>query len=85
MVYMDKPAIRQTTVVHAQWSDMPEEVVDAVRDMWSNREFGNDYYYVELGEEDFHDADSDDEYGYPVIAKYLRDNGITECLIHYWW
>ena len=88
MTYKNDSAITNKVVVTAQWSDMPEEVVEEVKDLWRNMEFGNDYYYYPWGEQDFYDAENEDigeEFGYPVIAKYLREHNITECLILFWW
>jgi len=90
MVYQDSPAIVQTTVVHAQWSDMPEEVVEDVRRLWRNMELYNDFSYYPWGEDNFYDTENpdsglDEEYRYPALAKYLRNNNIENCLIHWWW
>lgn len=94
MVYKDSPAITNRVVIEAQWSDMPEEVVNEVRELWRDRELGNDYYYYTWSEDDFHDAESeedDEDFSsdwstYPVLAKWLRDNGVEAgCLIHFWW
>ncbi|MBV5347781.1 hypothetical protein JZU46_06170 [bacterium] len=70
--------IQQHTIFEAQWSNCPIEVEAEVKKLWSDREFGNDYYYAgwdgeEMGED------------YPIIHEYLTSRGITECLIHWWW
>jgi hypothetical protein len=90
MVYKDNPALRQVTVLEAQWTDLPEDVVEDVRRLWRNRELGNDDFYASWDADDFYTTEDPDdkfrhEYKYPAIAKYLRDNDVEECLIHYWW
>lgn len=78
----------KVVVLEAQDDDIPEDVKEEIRVLWQGLEFGNDYYYYHWDEQDFHDVDKhgpDNQFTYPLIAKYLRDNGIEECLIHYWW
>jgi hypothetical protein len=97
MVYKDNPAITSVFIVEAQWSDIPEDVYEEIRDLWYANEYGNDHYYYSWISEDFATAEDDDwaeevgiedEYRYKKIAKYLRDNGLgpnDKILIHYWW
>lgn len=93
MTYRDEPAIKQVILVSAQWSDMPEEVVEEVRNLWRNCQYGNDNYYYNWINEDWLAAEGDEDYesyigSYPKIARYLRDNGLSEkdhILINYWW
>lgn len=73
------PALSQVTVLEATWSDIPEDIVDEIRDLWTDAEFGNDnHYYSWTG-------NSYDVERYPLTTKYLEDHGVKECLIHYWW
>lgn len=90
MVSKDRDPIKQVTVLDVQWSNIPEDVYEEVRRLWRDRELGNDYCYISWDEEDFYTTDDPenmfgDEYKYPLIAKYLRERGVKECLIHYWW
>jgi hypothetical protein len=84
MSFPIRPAIREVTVVEATLTDMPENIVDEVRQLWINCEFGNDHYYfrwetiAEIGE---YGAETN----YPNLYKYMVDNKIEKCLIHYWW
>lgn len=68
-------------VIECTMSDFPEELMDEVRQMWVDMEFGNDHYYYEW------DCDEDEEQ-YPKIASYLKeldDVAYRTCLIHWWW
>lgn len=71
--------IQTVTVFEVQWSNCPVEVQDEVRELWRDREYGNDHYYAKW--------DSDGELcdRYPIIAEYLKSKGVTNCLIHWWW
>lgn len=80
----DKPALQTTFVLEAQLSDLPEDVVEEVRRLWRDYEYGNDSHYHTW---DFYDGGevTPESEEYPLIAQYLRDKNITECLIHWWW
>jgi len=71
--------IQAVNFFDVQWSNCPIEVADEVRQLWRDVEYGNDAYFY-----DWEDADPDTE-NYPVIKKYLKSRGITECHIHWWW
>jgi len=73
-------AVRQRTVFEAQWSDCPKDVEDEVIRLWKDCGYGNDCYYYDWT----HDEEEIEEY--PLIDKYLLDQGVTEsCLIRWWW
>lgn len=80
MVYMNTPAISRPVVITAQWTDLPEEVVEEVRRLWSEGEYGNDYYYVNFDvEEDNWDGQ------YPNLVAYMKEHDLESALIHFWW
>lgn len=90
MVFQDIDPIKQVTIFDVQWSNAPENVVDAVRDLWRARELGNDYYYVPFDVEetlnDIEDGDYGDDHAYlKTICDYLTSRDIDKCLIHFWW
>lgn len=74
-----KPAIRKTVVLEATLTDCPEEVREEIFKLWQEMDFGNDYYYYPWR------VDFEDDFTYPAIHSYLQAQGITECLIHFWW
>ena len=78
-----RPCITQRTVLELQWSDCPQEVIDEVREIWKDRARNliNDNSYMSIEE------DWDEEFGeyMPALRDYLRSNGITNCLVHWWW
>jgi hypothetical protein len=78
MVFKNNPALTETVVLEGQWTDLPEEVVDDIRQLWQDYEFGNDNYYYSWGKHT-------EKEEYPVLAKYLDEAGVESCLIHYWW
>ena len=78
MVYRDVDPVKQVTVLDAQWSNLPQGVVEEVHEFWRNMELGNDYYYAPFDV-------IEDEDSYPLIAEYLRSRGIENCLLHFWW
>ena len=80
MVLKTKPlAIQQKTIIEVTLTDCPKDVQDEVEQLWRDMGLGNDYYYYK-----WYPGEDDDMY--PIIAKYLSDNGIDEiCLIHFWW
>lgn len=80
MVYQNAPAISTPVVITAQWTDLPEEVVDDVRNLWSNMGLGNDYYYVNF------DVEEDNWNGeYDNLVAYMKAHDLESALIHYWW
>lgn len=77
---IDVPALTQQTVFNVQWTDCPVDVYEEVaRKLWPNMEFGNDYYYYKWSGDEYEAEE------YPLIASYLRDNNVDNCLIHWWW
>ena len=78
------PALKPTTILEATWTNCPTDVKKEIRALWINQEFGNDNYYYKW-EIDIINQDGKENNPYPAITKYLADNNITECLIHYWW
>jgi hypothetical protein len=56
-------------------------VKDDIRKLWYSMELGNDHYYYRLDE----DFQEECEEFYPNLVKYLKDNKVKDCLIHYWW
>lgn len=70
--------ISHPTVFTAQWTDTPDEVYQEVVKFWRDYEYGNDYYYVNW-------SSLENGPDYPVIDAFLKERGITECLIHWWW
>ena len=78
MVWKDNDPFSQTVVFEAQWTDTPEPVYNEVRDLWQAYELGNDWFYFTWDSTE-HGED------YPMIDAFLKDRGITKCLIHWWW
>lgn len=76
------PALKQVTILDVQWSDCPEEVRDDVRELWIDRELNNDNCIVKYARnfdvEEYSEA-------YPTLYRYLEENNIKECWIHWWW
>lgn len=70
--------IQQPTVLVCTWTNLPIELMEDVRRLWTDRELGNDVYYTP-----FHVLENEEEY--PLIAEYLKSRNIEECLVHYWW
>jgi hypothetical protein len=71
--------IKQVTLFDVQWSNCPVEVEEEVKKLWADNELGNDRYIFQwVGEDHI-------EENYPIIAEYLKNRGITECIIHWWW
>jgi len=62
-----------------QWTNCPVEVAEEVKRLWVQEELRND--------DSFFWWNSDDEVSeeYLIIAEYLKERGITECWIRYWW
>jgi hypothetical protein len=77
-IFTTTPALSQKWVLEAQLTDLPKDVQAEVIKIWRDNDFGNDVYYFSWA------ADWCDE-SYPIIAKYLAERNVTECLIHYWW
>lgn len=75
----NEPALQQQTILEVTWTNCPSDVQEDVRELWADYEYGNDCYY--------HSWVPDPEITekYPVLAKYLADNNVSSCLIHYWW
>lgn len=57
---------------------LPEEVEDEVRRLWSDRELGNDYYYVHFSVID--EGEYSDKEDYPAIYKYIAEMAKKEDL-----
>lgn len=79
-------SFRNVTVLDASGPDVPIEVYEAIRDLWKDYGFGNDYYYVPWY------ADDDCAHGenkYQVITDYITNMGENpndgNVLIHFWW
>lgn len=75
-------SVRKVWYFDVQWSDCPEYVEDEVRQLWTDRELGNDCYIakVDLDEELFSE--------YPRIYYWLKHKGVGEgeqVIIHWWW
>lgn len=76
--------IKQITVLEAQDRSLHKlPMYEDVRKLWRDCEFGNDNYYYRYNKED--DEESDFAATYPDLYKYLEQNDIVECLIHWWW
>lgn len=63
--------------------DVPAPVLNEMRDMWAEKELGNDDYYVPVTV-----AELEEEDEYPVIQTYLITQGVSRdqvVLIHFWW
>jgi len=70
-------AIKKMVIFEVQWSNCPIEVEHEIISLWSDRELGNDSSYYHWTSEDVK--------VYPIIAEYLSQRDISECLIHWWW
>jgi hypothetical protein len=79
-----KEGIREVVLLDAQWSTCPIEVMDEVRRMWSEYEFGNDNFYIDTKLEEI-DAEE-----YPATVQYIKEQrpnlaSDAQILIHWWW
>lgn len=77
-----RDSVRKVWFFDAQWSDLPEEIEEEVRHLWTNYELGNDNYIVKrkLDEDLFED--------YPKIYLWCKYKGVQEgeqVIIHWWW
>lgn len=75
-------SVRKVWFFDVQWSDCPEYIEDEARQIWTDRELGNDYYMYKsnLDDELFED--------YPRVYLWLKHNGVAEgeeVVIHWWW
>jgi hypothetical protein len=75
-------SISKVWFLDAQWSDLPQEIEDEVRQLWKDYELGNDNYIAkrEVNDELFND--------YPRIYFWCKHKGIPEgetVIIHWWW
>lgn len=79
---MNTPAISRQVLITAQWTDLPEPVVEDVKKLWAAFELGNDDSYATFNVEE-----APDYYGGPYdnLVAYMKENNLREALIHYWW
>ena len=82
MVHMNHPAISRPVVITAQWTDLPEPVVEDVKRLWRAWEMGDDYYYVNF---DVAEAEDYNDGPYPNLVAYMQEHDLESALIHYWW
>ena len=76
------PALQQVTVLEATWTDCPDDVIDEIKKIWIDNNFGNDHFYYKW----YEDSDGAEDSAYPVIAAYLKEHNVTgPVLIHWWW
>lgn len=90
MDFSKTDCIQQTTVLECTWTNCPEEVQADVRKIWDRNEYGNDFYYHPWDPENEYWAegmDKDTTYAeaFPKLAAYLKERGVKQCLIHWWW
>lgn len=88
MTYKDVDPVKQVTILDVQWSNLDEEIVDEVRDLWRERELGNDYSYLPFNVADEEYDQENEEWGVfktPKLIEYLKSRGIEDILIHFWW
>lgn len=72
-------SVKQVTVFDPQYGDVPEEVVEEIRQLWADNEYGNDFYYYTWV------PDYDGE-NYPKINRFFKKHNVTgDILIHWWW
>lgn len=65
------PAITQTVLFNAQWTDCPVEVEAEVKVLWKWKEFGNDNFYFNW--------DRDKEYWYSPSFEPFGEKRSYEC------
>lgn len=91
MVYRDRDPVRQVTLLDVQWSNLDEEIVEEVRNLWRLEGLPNDSSYLTWRVAEEIEKDKDwVEAGRPggacpKLNEYLKSRDIEECLIHYWW
>ena len=83
-----KECIRKVNFFDVQWSNCPDKVKNAVKQMWSDWELGNDHYFIKW-DWDFDDAEEYSE-ACTIVAEFLRSKGFKEgdgeeIIIHWWW
>ena len=75
--------IQQKTIFEVQWTNCPVEVEKEVKQLWSDRELGNDNSYASW---DMEETNAESENRYPLIQAFLESKGVTgSILIHWWW
>ena len=67
-----------TALVLDVQAGVPDEVKEDARRLWMDFGYGNDTSYHYWNEET-------DAPEYPALAQFLKDNGVTDCRINYWW
>lgn len=79
----------QQTILEAQDNKIPEDVKEEITRLWKDAGLGNDFFYypfdVAQSKYDMEEYPDEVMFVYPTIIKYLEDNGVEECLIHFWW
>lgn len=81
-ILQHKNSVKKVWFLDAQWSDLPVEIEDEVRQIWKECGLGNDNYICKrtVDDELFED--------YPKIYLWCRYKGIPEdedVIIHWWW
>lgn len=78
-------------VLDLQSGIFPIALIAEIQGIWAEYGLGNDHCYFNFDIDDytnFIDADGNRHDGqdeYPEIANFLREHGVTRCLLHYWW
>jgi hypothetical protein len=63
---------------------IPSSAMEDIREMWVDREFGNDHYYARIYLDDLDDPDECE--GYENLYEWLRSLNLdTDILIRFWW
>lgn len=70
------PALSQTWVLSTTWTDCPTNVTEEIAHLWATLKIKDGCYYFAWTK--------DGLTSYPVIAKFLEDRGVDDCLIHHW-
>lgn len=75
-------SVRKVWFFDVQWSDCPKSVENEVREIWSDRGLGNDYYVYKT------DLDEELFENYPRVYFWLKHKGVSEgekVIVHWWW
>jgi len=82
-------AITTRTIIECTLTDLPNDVIEEVRRLWTDNEYGNDTVYHGWSGDSKTYLDPEcvqtEADLYPVIAKYVADNNLERPLIHWWW
>lgn len=88
---MQREVFKKELVLDLQSMLFPLELIAEIQSIWADYSLGNDYCYFPFDVNDytnFVDEDGvrhDGRDEFPHLSNFLREHGVTRCLLHYWW